>query len=142
LFQFEWLCDERVAVAASPAHALSHAKDITWQQVAQYPWILFPGHMPLRTLLEREAASNGAVLAFRPVETSTFATALLLNKSTDMVALMSLETVQFFQARGTLARLDLKVHASAEPYGLVTRAGAREAGVLKALKDCIRKQVY
>jgi hypothetical protein len=96
IFHFEWLREEEVAVAVSPMHALSRTPDVGWEQVAQYPWILFPGHMPLRTLLEREAASNGVVLAFRPVETSsTFATALLLNKSPDMVALMSLETLQF-----------------------------------------------
>lgn len=141
IFHFEWLREEEVAVAVSPMHALSRTPDVGWEQVAQYPWILFPGHMPLRTLLEREAASNGVVLAFRPVETSsTFATALLLNKSPDMVALMSLETLQFFEARQTLARLDLKVHANAEPYGLVTRVGAPESAALTALKACIRRQ--
>lgn len=141
LFDFEWLCDERVAVAVSPTHALSQTKDVSWKVVSQYPWILFPGHMPLRTLLEREAASNGVVLAFRPVETSsTFATALLLNKSPEMVALMSLETLQFFAARGTVARLDLKVSTKAEPYGLVTRTGSAEPEALVTLKNCIRKQ--
>jgi len=140
LFHFEWLCDEQVVVAASPAHALGRARNITWQQVAQYPWILFPGRMPLRTLLEREAASNGVALALRPIETaSTFATALLLNKCPDMLALMSLETLQFFAAAGTLARIDLPMHAGAEPYGIVTRANTPAAGMVEALKDCIRK---
>lgn len=141
IFHFEWLCEEEVAVAVSPVHALSQTKNVSWKQVAQCPWILFPGHMPLRTLLEREAASNGVVLTSTPVETSsTFATALLLNKSSEMVALMSLETLQFFEARGTVVRLDLKVHASAEPYGLVTRVGAPELEILTALKACIHKQ--
>lgn len=140
IFNFEWLREEEVVAAASPTHALSQIQNIKWNQVAQYPWILFPGHMPLRTLLEREAASNGVAVTFRPVETaSTFATALLLNKSPEMVALMSLETLQFFEARGTIARLDLKIHANAEPYGLVTRTGATESTVLLALKECIRK---
>jgi len=140
LFHFEWLRDEQVVVAASPAHALCRVKNITWQQIAQYPWILFPSHMPLHTLLEREAASNGVVLSQRPIETaSSFATALLLNKSCDMVALMSLETLQFFEANTTLARLDLQVQSTAEPYGLVTRANAQETPVLEALKDCIRR---
>jgi len=140
IFHFEWLCDEQVVVAASPAHVLSHTKNITWQQAAQHPWILFPGHMPLRTLLEREAASNGVVLACRPIETaSTFATALLLHKSHDMLALTSHETLQFFEVAAMLARLDLKIHANAEPYGLVTRANAPSPDVLEVLKDCIRK---
>lgn len=141
LFHFEWLHDEEVAVAVSPMHALSRTRDVGWQQVVQYPWILFPGHMPLRTLLEREAASNGVALEFTPVETaSTFATALLLNKSPQMVALMSLETLEFFAARGTVARLDLRVNASAEPYGIVTRAGAVQPPAVAALMDCIRRQ--
>lgn len=141
IFHFEWLHAEEVAVAVSPMHALSGARDVSWQQAVQYPWILFPGDMPLRTLLEREAASNGVVLGLRPVETaSTFATALLLNKSPEMVALMSLETLEFFEARGTVVRLDLKVQANAEPYGIVTRAGATQSDVLAAFKDCIRRQ--
>ena len=141
IFHFEWLHAEEVAVAVSPMHALSGTRCVSWKQVVQYPWILFPGDMPLRTLLEREAASNGVVLGLRPVETaSTFATALLLNKSPEMVALMSLETLEFFEARGTVARLDLKVQANAEPYGIVTRAGATQSDVLAAFKDCIRRQ--
>jgi len=143
IFHFEWLCDERIVVAASPTHALCHAKNITWPQIAHYPWILFPGHMPLRTLLEREAANNGVMLTLKPVETaSTFATALLLNKSTDIVALMSLETLQFFEASGTVSRLDLTVRATAEPYGLVTLASAQASHILETLKDCIRRQAH
>jgi DNA-binding transcriptional LysR family regulator len=141
IFEFEWLKEEEVAVAVSPMHALAGAQDVSWEQVAPYPWILFPGHMPLRTLLEREAASKGVVLGFRPVETaSTFATALLLNQSPEMVALMSLETAQFFEASCTVSRLNLKVQSNAEPYGLVTRAGGVDSTVMAALKDCIRKQ--
>lgn len=141
LFQFEWLCDEEVRVAVSPVHPLAPCKQVTLAQAARYPWILFPGHMPLRTLLEREAASLNVRLQCRPIETaSTFATALLLNKSPELVALMSRETVDFFERTGSLRRLALPIRASAEPYGMVVRQGVQAPAIVDAFKHCIRTQ--
>src|SRR5690606_2169721 len=107
-------------------------------QSAQYPWILFPGHMPLRTLLEREAASqNVAIRSF--VETSsTFATALLLQKSHEMIALFSEETIDFFEQAETLKRLKLKIGSTAEPYGIVMRAGFTQTPTVHRLCEFIR----
>ncbi|KAF1018667.1 MAG: HTH-type transcriptional regulator GbpR [Paracidovorax wautersii] len=141
LFHFEWLCDEEASVAVSPTHPLADCESVSLEQAAQYPWILFPGHMPLRTLLEREAASLGVTLASRPIETSsTFATALLLNKSPELVALMSRETIDFFETTRTLRRLPLKIRSSAEPYGMVTRQGLPVQPVVAELQRCIRLQ--
>lgn len=137
-FHFEWLRDEMVGVAASAMHPLADADVVTLAQAAQYPWILFPGHMPLRTLLEREAASqNVAIRSF--VETSsTFATALLLQKSHEMIALFSEETIDFFEQAETLKRLKLKIGSTAEPYGIVMRAGFTQTPTVHRLCEFIR----
>lgn len=137
-FHFEWLCDEVVGVAASPSHPLADAETVTLAQAAQYPWILFPGHMPLRTLLEREAASqNVAIRSF--IETSsTFATALLLHKSNEIIALFSGETIDFFEQSKTLRRLKLKIKSTAEPYGIVMRAGFTQTPTVHRLCEFIR----
>lgn len=138
LFHFERLCDEAVGVAASPAHPLAQQEQVTLAQAAEYPWILFPGHMPLRTLLEREAASLGVAITVSPFETSsTFATALLLNTSQDMVALMSKETIDFFEKSRTLKRLKLHIRSLAEPYGIVTREGIRLSDPVMQLHDLL-----
>ena len=139
LFHFEWLCDEVVGVAVSPAHPLAQLDTVTLAQAAAYPWILFPGHMPLRTLLEREAASQNVSILHSPIETSsTFATALLLNKSQEMVALFSSETIAFFERAKTLKRLKLHIKSTAEPYGIVTRQGVTQTDAVLRLCDFLR----
>lgn len=139
LFHFEWLCDEHVGVAVSPSHPLAQLETVTLAQAADYPWILFPGHMPLRTLLEREAASQNVSISHSPIETSsTFATALLLNKSQEMVALFSSETVDFFERSRTLKRLKLQIKSTAEPYGIVTREGVGQTEAALTLCDLLR----
>ena len=137
-FHFEWLCDELVGVAASPAHPLATAETVTLAQAAEYPWILFPGHMPLRTLLEREAASQNVTIRGFIETSSTFATALLLNKSHEAIALFSGETIDFFERSKTLKRLNLQIQSTAEPYGIVMRAGFTPAPMVHRLCDAIR----
>ncbi|MDH5856658.1 LysR substrate-binding domain-containing protein [Lampropedia aestuarii] len=141
LFHFEWLSDEEASVVVSPVHPLAFREQVTLQEAAQYPWILFPGHMPLRTLLEREAASLNVSFHRKPIETSsTFATALLLNKSPDLVALMSRETQEFFEKTGSLRRLNLAIRSSAEPYGMVVRQGVQTPAIVGSFKECIKAQ--
>lgn len=87
--------------------------------------------MPLRTLLERGAASMNVTPASRPIETSSsFATALLLNKSSKRVALMPRETVDFFES----------IRSGAEPYGMVTRQGSSQLPLVADLRESIRAQ--
>lgn len=139
LFHFEWLCTEAVSVVVSPSHPLAGHERVTLSQTAEYPWVLFPGHMPLRTLLEREAASQNVTLSHGFIETSsTFATALLLSKSQDMVALFSRETAEFFQRAKTLRVLNLDIRSTAEPYGIVTREGGELPMPVRRLCETLR----
>ena len=137
-FQFEWLCDEVVGVAASASHPLANQETLTLAEAAQYPWILFPGHMPLRTLLEREAASQNVTIRGIIETSSTFATVLLLNKSNETIALLSGETIDFFEWSRSLRRLNLQIRSMAEPYGIVTRSGFTQTAVVNRLCECIR----
>lgn len=125
LFDFEWLHDERVGVAAGPAHPLAGARGVTLAELSRYPWVLFPSHMPLRTLLERELIEAGLPFPRHAIETaSTFASVLLLSQSDQLVALFSLETVDFFERHGMLRRLPIEIGARVEPWGIVRRRGA------------------
>ncbi|MCQ9618215.1 LysR family transcriptional regulator [Paenalcaligenes niemegkensis] len=136
LFDFEWLCDETVGAAVGFHHPLAKKKSVSLEDAAQYPWVLFPGHMPLRTLLERELASKGVTLNPGTIETSsTFATALLLAKSKSLVALFSSETIDFFAEHKTLHLLPFEIDSTAEPYGIVTRRGAQLSSSLQLFKE-------
>ncbi|SDV47264.1 LysR family transcriptional regulator [Chitinasiproducens palmae] len=138
LFHFEWLCNEVVGVAASPSHPLTQFETVTLAQASQYPWILFPSHMPLRTLLEREAASQNVSIHSFIETSSTFATALMVHKSHELLALLSGETIDFFERSKVLRRIKLQITSSAEPYGIVTRAGFTQTAAVMRLRDFLR----
>jgi DNA-binding transcriptional LysR family regulator len=124
-FDFEWLCDERVGVAVGPNHPLARADSVSLEELVRYPWVLFPSHMPLRTLLERELMEAGLAIPGHAIETgSTFASMLLLRESDTLLALFSAETVEVFEQHGLVKRLPLHLGARVEPYGIVRRRGS------------------
>lgn len=139
LFHFEWLQEEQVGVVVSPQHPLARKSEVTWQDTAEYPWVLFPSHTPLRTLLEREAANQNIVVSRSHIEaSSTFATALLLSKSDTLIALLTQESINFFETTKVLKALPIRFTASAEPYGIVTRAGPVNNPNVAKLCECLR----
>lgn len=141
IFESEWLCDEKVGAAVGPHHPLAKATSVTLADVVAYPWVLFPSHMPLRTLLERELAEAGLPFPAHAIETSsTFASVLLLSDSQELVALFSSETVDFFEARELVTRLPLQLAARVEPYGIVRRRDSTASPAAAILADEIRRE--
>jgi len=122
LFDFELLCDERIGIAVGPRHPLASAIQVDMPALVIYPWVIFPSHMPSRTLLERELMEAGLPFPAYCIETSsTFATVLLLAESETLVALFSAETVGFFEQHHIIKRLPLDLVSRVEPYGIVRR---------------------
>jgi DNA-binding transcriptional LysR family regulator len=141
IFESRQLCDERVAAAVGPQHSLASASHVELLDLVRHPWVLFPSHMPLRTLLERALAEAGLPFPSHAIETSsTFASLLLLEESTELVALFSSETVDFFARRGLVKRLPLTLAARVEPYSLVRRRDSRPAPGAQLLIDEMHKQ--
>lgn len=141
LFEFEWLCEERVDAAVGLRHPLAQAGSVGLADVVRYPWVLFPSQMPLRTLLERELLEAGLAFPAHAIETaSTYASVLLLADSEDLVALFSSETIDFFAHHGMLKRLSLKIAARVEPYGIVRRRGSAPSLGASLLIEEIRRE--
>jgi len=140
LFEAEWLSEEQVAAAVGPRHPLAGVPHVELADLVALPWVLFPGSMPLRTLLERALAEAGLPFPAHAIETaSTFASVLLLAESTELVALFSAETVDFFAQRGLVQRLPLALDARVEPCSLVRRRDSRPAPGALLLIDEIRR---
>src|SRR5450830_1225565 len=138
-FDYEALQDESVAVAVGPRHALAKARRVTLAQLASCRWILYPGNMPLRTLLEREFREAGLGLPPYPIETaSSLATMLMLKQDPTLVALMAEGTMAFCEEHRIARRLPLAIHSRHEAYGIVTRRGARLSPAASLLVQCLR----
>ncbi|QHJ00493.1 LysR family transcriptional regulator [Xylophilus rhododendri] len=138
-FDYEPLMDESVSVAVGPRHALAKARRVTLAQLAKYQWIIYPGNMPLRKLLEREFREAGLDLPPYPIETSSsLVTMLMLKEDPRLVALVSSATMDFCEEHQIASRLPLEIRSRHEPFGIVTRRGARLSPAAEMLVQCLR----
>lgn len=139
-FDYEPLLEEEVAVAVGPNHPLANARRVSWAQLAKCHWIFYPGSMPLRKLLEREFREADLPLPPYPTETaSSLVTMLMLKQDPQMVALMSAGTMDFCEEHQIAKRLPLTIKSRHEPYGIVTRRGARLSPAAGMLVQCLRQ---
>ncbi|MDD0811062.1 LysR family transcriptional regulator [Curvibacter sp. RS43] len=139
-FDYEALEGEQVALAVGAQHALARAKRVNLAQLARCRWILYPGNMPLRTLVEREFREAGLALPPYPIETaSSLATMLMLKQDPQLVAVMAEGTMAFCEEHGIAKRLPLAMRARHEGYGIVTRRGARLSPAAALLAQCLRE---
>jgi len=137
---YEPLMEESVAVAAGPRHALVRAKRVTLAQLAKYRWVIYPGNMPLRKLLEREFRQAGLDLPPYPIETSSsLVTMLMLKDDPKLVALVASATMDFCEEHGIARRLPIAIESRHESFGIVTRRGARLSPAADMLVACLRK---
>ncbi len=138
-FDYEPLLDEDVAIAVGMHHPLAQAPQVTLEQLVESHWVLYPGSMPLRHLLERELAQAGLSLACHPIETaSSLATMLLLKQDPQAVALMATGTMAFCEEHQIARRLPLTLQARHEGFGIATRRGARLSPAATLLAECLR----
>lgn len=136
LYHYTTLCDEPLSVAAGPGHPLARARKVNLQDLQPYNWIVYPSRMPLRALLEREMTDAGMALPSNFIETaSTFATAALLRRSPDLVALLPEEVCHFFSSQKLLRTLPIALTSRTQPFGVVTRAGGRLSAIAKRFVD-------
>lgn len=141
-YDYEMLCDERVAIAVGPHHPLGTATAVTLAELAPLNWILYPNWMPLRTLLEREFREAGLSLPEYTTETSSiFVTMLLLQQPNHPVALLTAENMEFFVRHGLGHRLPLQLRARTEPYGIVTRRDAVLSPAANLMVAALRAEV-
>ena len=121
-FSYVPLCEEKVAIAAHPANPLILAKDLSWADLAASRWIFYPSNLPLYSLLESEFREAGLPMPRHPTETaSSLATMLMLQEDPGLVALMSVDTMEFCETHGIARRLPLAIRSRHENYGIVTR---------------------
>jgi DNA-binding transcriptional LysR family regulator len=138
LYRYTELADEPLSVAAGPEHPLARARKVTLKDLQPYNWIAYPSRMPLRALLEREMTDAGMTLPTNFIETSsTFATATLLRRSSDLVALLPQEVCEFFSAQKLLRTLPIALKSRTQPFGIVTRTGGRLSAVAQRFVDVL-----
>jgi DNA-binding transcriptional LysR family regulator len=137
-FHYERLSSEPLCVVAGPQHPLRDLRPSTLQELATWPWILYPPLTALRKVSDAIFSAADFVPVSGVVETASFLFAFELLQSTSMLSLQPAALVGKYVERGLLARIPVAVEARMPDYGLVTRLGEIPAPAAQELMDILR----
>lgn len=117
------------------------AKNMTFHDLEHYRWIVYPKKMPLRVLLDKELDLAGVSLPVSPIETaSTFTTIAILQKSTDIIALLPTDVAKMFVQKNMIKTLPVQLKTQADTFGVVTRKGGMPTPVTEQFIGLLREQ--
>ncbi len=88
-FEEKELLDEPVVLMTGCHHPLAHSKELTWSDLAAYPWILPPPGSILRDPLERVLEVNNVPLTNNYIETLSIHVVRAHLQSSDFIAVMA-----------------------------------------------------
>jgi DNA-binding transcriptional LysR family regulator len=118
------LADEPLSVVVGYGHAPWSKKEVKLGDLAGYRWVMYPSHMPLHALLEREMDLAGLTMPDNPISTaSTFVTVALLQSSTDLVSLLPTAIADLFVRQKMLRAVPVRLKSPSQTFGVVTRKG-------------------
>ncbi|MFM0226209.1 LysR family transcriptional regulator [Paraburkholderia dipogonis] len=118
------LGDEPLSVVVGYGHPPLPKKEVKLRDLAGHRWVMYPSHMPLHALLEREMDLAGLEMPDNPVSTaSTFVTVALLQSSHNLVSLLPTAIAALFVRQKMLRLVPVKLKSPSQTFGIVTRKG-------------------
>jgi DNA-binding transcriptional LysR family regulator len=122
-FNYQRLSDEQLWVVAGEHHPLRAATIPGIEDLATWPWILYPRPTALRKVTDDIFSSASLTATLSIVETASFLNAFELLQSTNMLSLQPAAIVEKYVRKGLLARIPVDVPDRMPDYGIVTRRG-------------------
>jgi DNA-binding transcriptional LysR family regulator len=123
-YHYRPLGDEPLSVVVGYGHPPLPRKEVKLRDLAGHRWVMYPSHMPLHALLEREMDLAGLDMPDNPVSTaSTFVTVALLQSSHDLVSLLPTAIAGMFVRKKMLRLVPVKLKSPSQTFGVVTRKG-------------------
>ncbi|MFM0291761.1 MULTISPECIES: LysR family transcriptional regulator [Paraburkholderia] len=123
-YHYRPLGDEPLSVVVGYGHPPLPRKEVKLRDLAGHRWVMYPSHMPLHALLEREMDLAGLDMPDNPVSTaSTFVTVALLQSSHDLVSLLPTAIADMFVRKKMLRLVPVKLKSPSQTFGVVTRKG-------------------
>ncbi len=123
-YHYRPLGDEPLSVVVGYHHPPLPKKEVKLRDLASHRWVVYPSHMPLHALLEREMDLAGLAMPDNPISTaSTFVTVALLHSSHDLVSLLPTAIAGLFVRQKMLRLVPVKLKSPSQTFGIVTRKG-------------------
>ena len=124
-YLYQPLRDEPVSVVVGYNHPHMDAGNLSLRHLENHRWLVYPSHMPMHTLLEREMDAVGMTMPGNQISTaSTFVSIAILQRSNDIVALLPTDVADFFARHRMLRILPIELTSTYQTFGIVTRKGA------------------
>lgn len=137
-FQYERLSGEGLHITAGMHHPLRGPRAPGLQELANWPWILYPTSTALRKVSDDIFSGAGLSLTSGIVETPSFLFALELMQSTNMLSLQPAALVDKYVRRGLLTRIASELPGRMPDFGLITLQGEPPSTAMLAFMDVIR----
>jgi DNA-binding transcriptional LysR family regulator len=123
-YQYRPLGDEPLSVVVGYGHPPLPKKQVQLRDLAGHRWVMYPSHMPLHALLEREMDLAGLEMPDNPISTaSTFVTVALLQSSPELVSLLPSAIAAMFVRQKMLRVVPVTLKSPSQTFGVVTRKG-------------------
>jgi DNA-binding transcriptional LysR family regulator len=141
-YHYRPLADEPLSVVVGYGHAPLPRKELKLRDLAGHRWVMYPSHMPLHALLEREMDLAGLDMPDNPISTaSTFVTVALLQSSADLVSLLPTAIATLFVQQKMLRFVPVKLKSPSQTFGIVTRKGGVLSPPAEQFIELLRERV-
>ncbi|CAD6527441.1 HTH-type transcriptional regulator GbpR [Paraburkholderia kirstenboschensis] len=140
-YQYRPLADEPLSVVVGYGHPALPRKKVQLGDLADHRWVVYPSHMPLHALLEREMDLAGLAMPDNPISTaSTFVTVALLQSSADLVSLLPTAIADMFIRQKMLRLVPVELKSPSQTFGVVTRKGGVLSPPAERFVELLRQQ--
>ena len=91
---YQVLCTEPVCFVARPEHPLAKYATLTWNDLANWRWIVWPTGTPIRISIDNALVDHGVMLPENTIESASMNVSTNLLQSSDMISILSLPFAQ------------------------------------------------
>jgi DNA-binding transcriptional LysR family regulator len=134
----ESLYMEPIHFVARPRHPLQARKDVGWDDLLDYRWVIWPRGTPIRNALEAALASAERALPPDTVESNSTVLNLTMLNNSDMVGLASHRTARRLEELGALKIVPLRL-AGFGSVSMYWRDDGLKRLAVTTMLDCLRR---
>ncbi|WP_298718065.1 LysR substrate-binding domain-containing protein [uncultured Oceanisphaera sp.] len=135
----EMLYSEPLRIIARPGHPLAQHTSLSWDDLYQYEWIVWPHGTPIRSKLDIALTAAGRKPPAYRVESSSQVGNLWLLQYSDMLSIASERVARHFAGRGLVVPLAIEVGGADGYVGMCWRDEELSDPIILDLLQCLRE---
>lgn len=138
-FRSEQLYSERIRVVSRLSHPLAQRGKVSWDDLYDYDWIVWPDGTPIRTKLDAALTRAGRKPPRYRVESTSQVGNLWLLQYTDMISVASERVANHFNDRGLMEPLDIDIDSDEGSVGMCWREDVQDEPTMVDLLNSFRE---